>query len=308
MINWIKSFFASSASYQVDDDYMARVRSSQQDLLTAATSTADAAHDVTCILKRRLDDGIRQIEITSKLLHDALILCGPDGTIVSFNYAGQIIFGWDATQIIGQNISVLFSHEAETTLTSDIILSILSSQSPLDGSEQYNEHIEQIKGKKRNGQLIWIDGNVSEFERQDGTMLMLLLIKDVTKVMDIHQLLLENELRYRSIFEQSFDGIWIIDNHYIVAANPAMTNIMGYSEEEMVARPVTTFVHPDNHEKMSDSHSRRLQGDNVPHNYLIKVIRNDGVGVDVLVSSTIIMWDGKRCSLLTLKDLTNIKS
>ena len=308
MWKWITNIFHLEQDETIDNERMEKVRHSQQALLAAATSTADAAHDVTCILKRRLDDGIRQIEITSKLLHDALILCKPDGTIVSFNHAGQIIFGWECTQIIGQNISMLFTHASGAVLTASEIFQVLSSRTPIDGSEEYNEHIEQLRGKRKNGKLIWVDGNVSEFERQDGTVLMLLLIKDVTKIMAVQQLLLENESRYRSIFEQSFDGIWVIDNHHIVAANPAMTNIMGYSEEEMMAQPVTAFVHPDNHKKISESHTKRLNGDCIPHNYLIQVIKADGNCVDVLVSSTMILWDGRRCSLLTLKDLTKIKS
>jgi PAS domain S-box-containing protein len=83
---------------------------------------------------------------------------------------------------------------------------------------------------------------------------------------------------------------------------------MGYSEEEMIAQPLTAFILQDNHKKVSESHTRRLGGDGLPHNYLIQVIRADGVQVDVLVSSTLIMWNGRRCSLLTLKDLTKIKS
>ncbi len=309
MSNWFTRLFTTPVvDDTLEEEMMAKVRHSQQALLAAATSTADAAHDVTTLLKRRLDDGIRQIEVTSKLLHDALIICKTDGAVISFNRAAEIIFGWDATQIIGQSITTLFTHESGSQLAVDDILFILSAQSPIDGSEQYNEHIEQIRGKQKNGNLIWVDGNVSQFERQDGSTMMLLLIKDVSKIMAVQQLLLENESRYRGIFEQSFDGIMVVDNHHVVAVNPAMTCILGYLEEEMIAQPVTNFITAQFQSIVTTSHQRRLQGDTAPHNYLVQVTKSDGTCVDVLVSSTMIIWDGRRSSLLTLKDLTKINS
>jgi PAS domain S-box-containing protein len=292
----------------IEEAMMAKVRDSQQALLAAATSTADAAHDVTTLLKRRLDDGIRQIEVTSKLLHDALIVCKPDGTIITFNRAAEIIFGWSASQIIGQCISNLFVREDGSKLSMDDILFILTAQSPLDGSELYDDHIELIRGKLKNGNTIWVDGNVSQFERQDGSTLILFLIKDVSKIMAVQQLLLEQESRYRGIFEQSFDGIMVVDNHHVVAVNPAMTCILGYLEEEMIAKPVRNFITAEYQELVTASHNRRIQGDESPHNYLVKVTKADGECVDVLVSSTMILWDGRRSSLLTLKDLTKINS
>lgn len=309
MSNWFTRLFTPPVvDTAAEDALMAKVYHSQQTLLAAATSTADAAHDVTSLLKRRLDDGIRQIEVTSKLLHDALIICKPDGTIISFNRAAEIIFGWESAQIVGQSVNTLFVHETGGLLQVDEILFILSAQTPIDGSEQYNEHIEQIRGKQKNGNLIWVDGNVSQFERQDGSSLMLLLIKDVSKIMAVQQLLLENESRYRGIFEQSFDGIMVVDNHHVVAVNPAMTCILGYLEEEMIAQPVTNFITSQFQNLITASHQRRLQGDASPHNYLVQVIKADGACVDVLVSSTMIIWDGRRSSLLTLKDLTKINS
>lgn len=307
MKNWLKRFRGQDDT-SAEEALMAKVRDSQQALLAAATSTADAAHDVTSLLKRRLDDGIRQIEVTSKLLHDALIISNSDGIIISFNRAAEIIFGWSAQQIIGQSISHLFVAEDGNSLTVEEILFILTAQSPLDGSELYDDHIELIRGKLKNGKMIWVDGNVSQFDRLDGSTSILFLIKDVSKIMAVQQLLLEQESRYRGIFEQSFDGIMVVDNHHVVAVNPAMTCILGYLEEEMIAKPVTNFVTAEFHPIITTSHSRRIQGDDAPHNYLVQVTKADGTCVDVLVSSTMILWDGRRSSLLTLKDLTKINS
>lgn len=308
MLKWLIKRFNTNDDTGAEEALMAKVRDSQQRLLAAATSTADAAQDVTLLLKRRLDDGIRQIEVTSKLLHDALIITKEDGTILSFNRAAEIIFGWSAQQIIGQSVSTLFVSEDGGSLTVDEILFILTAQSPLDGSELYDDHIELIRGKLKNGKTIWVDGNVSQFERQDGSTSILFLIKDVSKIMAVQQLLLEQESRYRGIFEQSFDGIMVVDNHHVVAVNPAMTCILGYLEEEMIAQPVKNFITEQYQALVTASHNRRIEGDNDPHNYLVQVTKADGVCVDVLVSSTMILWDGRRSSLLTFKDLTKINS
>lgn len=285
-------------------EQMQKIQASQQRLLEAATSTADAAHDVTFRLKERLDDSLRQIEATSNLLADALIICSAGGRIESINPAAEHIFGWKAAEAHGQTIDFIIRKPGDPTVTSDAIIEAFSSYIP---DTLMQTPLEGLRGKRKNGELFWIDGSISHMERTDGTRISMLLIRDVSEAVQMNKDLILNEMRYRSVFEQSFDGIVVVQNYRIVAANPAIARVLGYSSESMMAKPLTDFFHKQSVKTLNDHHTDRMNGDNAPKNYVVTGIRSDASAVELLVSSTLINWNSSNASLITFKDITEIR-
>lgn len=298
----------SQARLDRDNEHDMKLRQGHEALLNAATTTADIANDITTILKGKLDDSIKQIEITARLLHDALIVTDHNNVITSFNNSAERIFGWKAAEVMGFRIDALFRASNGSKVDVEQIFESLYNDTEYSVDDQCNEPIEQIRGKKKNGELFWIDGNISKFTRLDGSVCSIIFVKDMSKIMSIQQMLHENEVRYRSIFEQSFDGIVIVDNYHIVAANPAIATMTGYGVEQLIAKPFSNFIHEDYQKLVNQLHAARIKGDTNPHNYLLKIFKEDGGVVDVLCSSTMMKWEGRNASLITIKDLTNINS
>lgn len=93
----------------------------------------------------------------------------------------------------------------------------------------------------------------------------------------------ENDFFYRSLFEHSDDCIFIIsfDLHYI-AANPQALSLLGYSENELIGKPMSEIVYSDetlNPETVLDDDSSLLE----------RILRRkDGSIVPVEVSTSII--------------------
>ena len=83
-----------------------------------------------------------------------------------------------------------------------------------EGGLELEDHMECVRGKRRNGELFWIDVNLSLVDRSDGSQIVILLCRDATKRIQIQKQLELNEQRYRSIFEQSLDGIFVVHNHH----------------------------------------------------------------------------------------------
>lgn len=62
--------------------------------------------------------------------------------------------------------------------------------------------------------------------------------------------LLQDNQAYRELFDMAVDMIAIAGfDGFFKRVNPAFTNLLGYSEEELYSRPFITFVHPDDVEK-----------------------------------------------------------
>lgn len=75
--------------------------------------------------------------------------------------------------------------------------------------------------------------------RQLGRLPMIILfIEDVTERRESQSAMLASEIRYRRLFEAARDGILILDpgTRKITDANPFMTELLGYSRNELVGR------------------------------------------------------------------------
>ncbi len=292
---------------EVEQLQLSKVRESQVALINAATSTADAAHDVTSIMKERLNDSIIQIEATAKLLSDALIMCSETGFIQSFNPAAERIFGWESDSLKRRNAELLFRNNDGSPITFAEMINEMTSSQDVNDSFDLDNPLECLRGKRRNGDLFWVDVHMSRLARTDGTVAFMLLARDATKRMDIQRMLQLNEERYRSVFENSFDGIFVVNNHYVVAANPAIADLLGYEPDEMIAQPLTAFFHPDFHRVANIESRIRQQGDMSPKNYVIRGLRSDGLEVDLMISSTGMQWGDSLANLIFFKDITHLK-
>lgn len=289
-----------------DEERMRKVQESQSALLSAATTTADVAQDVTLKLKARLDDSLRQLELTSNLLSDALITCSSTGVITTFNPAAERIFKWASQDIIGKDLSVLFRNHAGKKNTNDEIIECLNSEQPDDSITNLMSRIECVRGRRKTGELFYVDGDLTFLGRQDGTTIVMILIKDITTRVELQKQLHVSETRYRGIFESSFDGILVVQNFYVVAANPTIGTMLGYETDEMIAKPATSFFDAASHQKINSLVLQYLNGENTNHCSVVGAIASNGKTVDLLLSCAPMQWEGKPASLIGLKDITEI--
>jgi PAS domain S-box-containing protein len=86
-----------------------------------------------------------------------------------------------------------------------------------------------------------------------------------------------SEARWRSIFEHSVVGIGTSDrNRRYLSANPALQNMLGYSEEELRSLTFTEVTHPDDHDA-TDRGLDAVWGRRQESYHIVKrMIRKDG--------------------------------
>lgn len=83
---------------------------------------------------------------------------------------------------------------------------------------------------------------------------------DVTDRKHAEEELRESEARFRTIFEQANDFLitTTLDNR-VTSVNPAVIEAIGYSEEEIIGRPISDFMEPDQFAISMDAFNRKLQ-------------------------------------------------
>jgi PAS domain-containing protein len=95
---------------------MMRLRDSQESLLSAATSTANAAQIVTTQLRTKLENTVKQLAATNTIVDDSLILCDSNGKVLSANLAATIIFSVHC----GKNIAEYFQIDPDRGLVDQL--------------------------------------------------------------------------------------------------------------------------------------------------------------------------------------------
>ena len=88
---------------------------------------------------------------------------------------------------------------------------------------------------------------------------------------------LASERKYRSLFEDSSDGIFAFNNKTKVftLVNSKLTDILGHTQDKLLAMKFTDLIHPDDFEMVLGYHTARIQGEHAPTHYKVKLIRKD---------------------------------
>ncbi len=124
----------------------------------------------------------------------------------------------------------------------------------------------------------------------------------------IYEALRESETKYRQIVDTSTEGIWAIGPDLTTTfVNARMTEMLGYTSEEMIGKPAAAFMfeedRPDHYRKMET----RRQG--VPESYERRYRRKDGQVMWAFVSAAPILDQQRRFkgSFAMFTDITERK-
>jgi PAS domain S-box-containing protein len=118
----------------------------------------------------------------------------------------------------------------------------------------------------------------------------------------------ESEEGYRISIESSNDGFAFSMEGRLLFFNRRLLEIFGYSHSsELVGRPISTMVHPEDRERVEDMYRRRMEGEAVPSRYEFRGIRKDGTPVDIEISSAVTTYLGETVNLAHLRDVTDRK-
>lgn len=121
----------------------------------------------------------------------------------------------------------------------------------------------------------------------------------------LHRQITESERKYRSLFENSADGIFVYseDTSGFLMVNHVVEEIVGRSAEELSRTPFSEIVHPDDLERVGRNHAARIRGEAAPTRYSLKLIKS-GSDEPVICDMTIHRSDDPRITVGALRDIT----
>jgi PAS domain S-box-containing protein len=117
----------------------------------------------------------------------------------------------------------------------------------------------------------------------------------------------ESEEKYRILFEQTSDALFVAQNGRIVFQNPRTFELTGYSLEEFQSRPFASFIHEDDREMVVGRHFQRLNGEKPPERYGFRIFHKNGHILWTELKAVLIQWDQKPAVLCFMTDITERK-
>ncbi len=118
----------------------------------------------------------------------------------------------------------------------------------------------------------------------------------------------KSEKKYRRLIETLNEGIWQIDEHAKTTfVNKHMADMLGYSQEEMMEKPLFSFMDEQGKKIAQEKLKRRSQGDSEQHNFEFE--RKDGQRIYVdMITTPILNESGKyHGALAAVIDITDLK-
>ncbi|MEW6141112.1 MAG: PAS domain S-box protein [Thermodesulfobacteriota bacterium] len=161
----------------------------------------------------------------------------------------------------------------------------------------------------KNGSIVCLQSVVAFIRDENGTPIGIYGIsRDVTALKRAQEALRESEERYRRMVETANEGIWSMDEHLnITFVNRKMATMLGYSPEEMLGRPVHTFIFEEDLSDHQERVERRKRGESDFYERKFKC--KDGQEAWMLVSAAPLLdKDGTfRGSFAMFTDITERK-
>jgi len=155
---------------------------------------------------------------------------------------------------------------------------------PDDRDYADNAHKEALNGKafSIDHRIILANGEVRTvhiqteviFDDENVTIRLKGTVQDITERKRIEEQLRESEEKYRNIVETANEGIIIIDDEAIITyVNKKMVDMLGYTQEEDIRRPIWDFISEEHKLIVKRKLQKRRQG--ISESYELKLICKD---------------------------------
>ncbi|BBC23069.1 PAS domain S-box protein [Pseudanabaena sp. ABRG5-3] len=254
--------------------------------------------------RNRIDESLKLRERAIAASSNGIVITDatqPDNPMIYVNPSFERITGYSAAEVIGRNCKFLQGGDRNQIGILDLHQAI---------QEQRECHAVLLNYRK-DGSPFWNDLYIAPVFNDHGELTNYIGIQtDITEQVKSTQRLLESEERLRTVLTSIKEGITFSDDlGYFSIFNSGMENLTGYTiSEANASQDFTNFLYPDRseHDKALQR-LQQLQETGRANTVETRICHKDGTFKDVLVSTRIMTYKGKRMYLSSYYDITERK-
>jgi PAS domain S-box-containing protein len=217
------------------DDYelgIEAVNAGAQDCLVKGRVDGDLLRRAIgyAIERRRATEQLRYQAAVLAQIQEAVITTDLNFVIKSWNKAAETIYGWRADEVIGRPITDVLQTGFHGQSRESVIQQLLTQ-------DVWQEEVTQ---HRKDGSPVFVLASDSLIRDDAGNPVGICLVeRDMTLHQQAENVLRESERKFRSVIEQSVDGITLVDETgVIIEWNQAQEQITGLARADVVGRPL----------------------------------------------------------------------
>lgn len=188
---------------------------------------------------------------------------------------------------------------------------------PQDRERMMANHYKQMKGERggsfsrfrintADGELRWIALKSVRID-WEGKPASLNFLSDITEKVHMEEALKSSEEKFKFIFENAAEAIFIIQNNHIRIANPMTERASGYSLKELLTRDIAHFILPEDRDRCIRSYQERLRSEAANEKIEFRVGRKDGSIIWAQAVGVKVAWEGHMAVQYFVNDITDQK-
>jgi PAS domain S-box-containing protein len=205
----------------------------------------------------------------------AIFLIDQNGHILSWNQGAEYIKGYKESEIVGQHISVFYTPE-------DVQVNM--PRSNLNAALRNEIHESEGWRVRKDGSVFWANVVFTTLYNDDGHLIGFAKVtRDITgrknaddkkaainaelekRVKANTAKIIANELRFRKLIENSYDGITLLDKKLnVFYRSISSERISGWNNSESLKHKVTDLTHPDDQAAIKEMFTEVLANPNTP--------------------------------------------
>jgi PAS domain S-box-containing protein len=233
---------------------------------------------------------------------DAYVTVDMNGRILQFNQAYQKMVGYEPHELRELTYTDLTPEKwqaAEAEITEKQVI-----------GRGYSDIYEKEYIRK-DGSIIPVELRAALIRDESGNPAgMWALIRDISVRKIIEQTLRDSEARYRELLDNSMQGVIVFQNMQVVYTNQAVTESLGYTQEELnslTPAEMVLRVYPDDRHTFLEQLQSRDENPATPERYSMRVIHKNGEIRWIDARTVPILLEERPATMTTAIDVSEIK-
>ncbi|MEI8288968.1 MAG: PAS domain S-box protein [Verrucomicrobiota bacterium] len=230
---------------------------------------------------------------------DAIFVEDMQGNVLDVNPSACVLHGMNREQLVGKNvIEDLVPPDQRATVRADFHRLSTGGISSLEG-----------ESLRADGRVVPVEIRVVRVE-YDGQPAMLFHVRDITGRRAAEMALRSSETLFRSVWENSVDGMRLTDERgHVIAVNSAFCKLVGLKSEQIEDKPFSIIYSPEmDSAKLLERHRKSFASGLLPVREVRALVLHDGRSVLFEIKDSYVVSEGKPRLLLSLfRDITEHK-
>lgn len=273
-------------------------------------ATSHALHESA--LARKVEDKMAQLEMANRKLReseekyrriydnlqDVYVEASLDGTILEMSpQVATLSKGqYKREDLIGTSVNALY---ADSRYRDAILHAVKQRGRAIDVESMF---------RNRDGHLVPCSVSATIVRGADGELKTVATLRDITRRKQTERELVEGEQRFRSLVEQWFTGIFVIQDQRLAYCNPRFVEILGYaSAAELIGKDPLSIPVEKDIAAAADTLRRLSEGEAGPVSHAFAAVRKDRSIVELELQAIRALYRDRPAILGMIQELSGKK-